>query len=130
MTDNEFRIALTIDRFNEVIEFYRDGMGLDPGDIWTDNGKGQMFYAGRAILEIFDPSYARSVDEIEVGESVSGKIRFAIQVDDVYAAVKRALLYGGTLIHEPVLTPWNDLNARIESPDGMQITLFEIQQKD
>ena len=125
----EFRIALTTDRFNAAIEFYRDGLGLDPGDIWTDNGKGQMFFAGRAILEVFDPSYTKSVDEIEVGESVSGKIRFAFQVDDLYASVEHALTHGGTLIHEPVLTPWNDLNARIEAPDGMQITLFEVREK-
>jgi len=55
---------------------------------------------------------------------------FEFQVEDVNAAVARALMYGGTLIHEPVLTPWNDLNARIESPDGMQITLFEVRHKD
>jgi len=33
--------------------------------------------------------------------------------------------HGGKLIHAPVLTPWGDLNARIESPDGLQVTLFE-----
>jgi len=85
-----------------------------------------MFFAGRAILEIFDTSYARSVDEIEVGKKISGQIRFAFQVNDVYAAMERALNYGAKLVHEPVITPWNDLNARIQSPEGMQITL-EVQ---
>lgn len=61
---------------------------------------------------------------------MSGQIRFAFQVNDVYAAVERALSYGATLVHEPVLTPWNDLNARIQSPEGMQITLFEVQKKN
>jgi lactoylglutathione lyase len=89
-----------------------------------------MFFAGRAVLEIFDMSYARSVDEIEVGQKISGQIRFAFQVDDVYTAVEVALKYGATLVHEPVLTPWNDLNARIQSPEGMQITLFEVQNSD
>jgi hypothetical protein len=40
--------------------------------------------------------------------------------------VRRALQYGATLVHEPMLTPWNDLNARLESPDGLQITLFQL----
>jgi len=40
MTVNEFRISLTFDCFNEALIFYRDGLGLDPGDMWTDNGKG------------------------------------------------------------------------------------------
>lgn len=127
MTVNQFRIALTSDDFDAAIAFYRDGLGLDPGDVWTENGKGQMFFAGRAILEIFDPSYAISIDEIEVGQTISGQIRFVFQVDDVYTAVERALEYGATLVHEPVLTPWNDLNVRIQSPEGMQITLFEVQ---
>lgn len=130
MTVNQFRIALTSDDFNAAIRFYRDGLGLDPGEVWTENGQGQMFFAGQAILEIFDIAYAKTVDEIEVGNSISGKIRFAFQVNDIYAAVERAVNYGATLIHEPVLTPWNDLNARIQSPEGMQITLFEVQNSD
>jgi predicted enzyme related to lactoylglutathione lyase len=65
------------------------------------------------------------VDQLEAGERVSGPIRFAFQVPDVHAAVKNALDYGGHLVHEPVLTPWNDLNARVTAPDGMQITLFQ-----
>jgi lactoylglutathione lyase len=130
MTVNEFRVALTCDDIKSAVAFYRDGLGLDPGDVWTENGTGQMFFAGRAILEIFDKSYARSVDEIEVGKQVSGQIRFAFQVNDVNAALKRAVNYGAKLVHEPVITPWNDLNARVESPEGIQITLFEVQDID
>jgi predicted enzyme related to lactoylglutathione lyase len=43
----------------------------------------------------------------------------------VEAAVKRAVSKGATLIHEPVMTPWGDYNARLSAPDGMQITLFQ-----
>lgn len=31
---------------------------------------------------------------------------------------------GARLIAEPTLTPWNDLNARLEAPAGLQLTLF------
>lgn len=84
MAVNQFRIAMTSDDYDPAIVFYRDGLGLDPGDVWSENGKGQMFSAGHAVLEIFDMSYARSVDEIEVGQKLSGQIRFAFQVDAVY----------------------------------------------
>jgi catechol 2,3-dioxygenase-like lactoylglutathione lyase family enzyme len=130
MRIHEFRVALTTDDFDQAVSFYRDGLGLDPGDLWTDNGLGQMFLAGRAVLEIFDPSYADSVDQIEVGGKVSGQIRFAFEVEDIHAALERALKYGATLVHEPVLTPWNDLNVRLRSPEGIQITLFQVQSKD
>lgn len=127
MTVNEFRVALTTEEFERAVAFYRDGLGLEPGELWTDNGQGQMFMAGRATLEIFDPGYANSVDQIEVGERVSGQIRFAFEVPDVQVAVERALKHGATLVHEPVLTPWNDLNARLQSPEGLQITLYQVQ---
>lgn len=126
MVVSEFRVALTTEDFNRAVTFYRDGLGLDPGDLWTDNGQGQIFWAGRAALEIFDPDYAAGIDELEVGERVSGQIRFAFEVKDVHAALERALEYGATLMHEPKLTPWNDLNARVQSPEGLQITLFQV----
>ena len=129
MTIKEFRIVLTTEDFEAAVAFYRDGLGLDPADMWTseNGGKGQMFLAGRATLEIFDPDYAEHVDQIEVGEHVSGQIRFAFEVADVRLAMKRALKYGAILVHEPVLTPWDDTNVRLRSPEGLQITLYQTQ---
>ena len=124
----ELRVALTTEDFEKAVAFYRDGLGLDPGDLWTHNGgRGQMFRAGRGTLEIFDPEYAAAVDQIEAGSSVSGQIRFAFEVPDIEQAMQRALKHGATLVHEPVLTPWNDLNVRLRSPEGLQIALFEVQ---
>jgi methylmalonyl-CoA/ethylmalonyl-CoA epimerase len=125
MTVHSFRVALTVDDFDRAVAFYRDGLGLELGDLWTDNGRGQMFGAEQASLEIFDPDYAAGVDQIEVGERVSGQIRFAFEVPDIHAAVARALKHGAALVHEPILTPWHDLNARLLSPEGLQITLFQ-----
>ena len=122
----ELRVALTAEEFDRLVTFYRDGLGLDPGGMWTDNGRGQILNAGRGVLEILDQEHAASVDQIEVGQHVSGQIRFAFQVPDVYVAVENALRYGAALVHEPVRTPWNDLNARVLSPDGLQITLFQV----
>ena len=122
----EFRVALTAADFDRLAAFYRDGLGLEPGEIWTDNGRGQIFNAGRATLEVLDPVHSAAVDQFEVGQRVSGQIRFAFEVPDVMAALERAVRYGATLVHEPVLTPWNHLNARIQSPDGLQITLFQV----
>ncbi len=126
----EMRVALTVEDFQRVVAFYRDGLGLEPGEIWTDHGNGQIFASGRATLEIFDPAHAEAVDQLEVGQRVSGQIRFAFEVPDVRAALARALQYGATLVHEPILTPWNHLNARVQSPEGLQITLFQVMSAD
>ena len=131
MTPEELRIALTTEDFEAAVVFYRDGLGLDPADMWIseNGGKGQMFLAGRATLEIFDSAYAEHVDQLEVGERVSRQIRFAFEVADVHAATKRALEYGATLVHEPVQTPWGDTNVRLRSPEGLQITLYQVQKE-
>lgn len=44
----ELRLALTVEDFDAAVSLYRDGLGLDPGDIWTEGGTGQMFRVGRA----------------------------------------------------------------------------------
>jgi lactoylglutathione lyase len=126
MSVTELRIALTVNDYEKAITFYRDGLGLEPSDVWSESGKAQVFGGGKAMLEIFDKDYANYVDEMEVGGRLSGPVRFAIQVADIKAAVERAVAHGGKLIHEPIETPWKDLNARVQAPDGMQITLFQL----
>lgn len=121
----ELRVALTVEDYASVMRFYQEGLGLEAAALWTDAGEARLYEMGRATLELFDEAHAASVDEIEVGKRSSGQIRFALQVPDLDAALKRALEYGAILEHEPVTTPWADYNVRIKSPDGMQITLFQ-----
>lgn len=121
----ELRVALTTSDYEALVRFYTEGLGLEPAALWADAGKAMLLELGRATIEIFDEDHAEEVDRIEVGQWVSGPVRFAIQVPDVDAALKRVLAYGGTLVHEPVMTPWGDYNARVQSPDGLQVTLFQ-----
>ena len=60
---------------------------------------------------------------------VSGQIRSAFEVQDLQKALERTLEYGGNLVHKPVLTPWNDLNARIQSPERLQISFYQVQKE-
>jgi len=125
LNPTELRVVLTTEDFHRAAIFYRYGLGLEPGEIWAGNGKGQIFWAGSAALEIFDPIYAAEVDQIEVGNQISGQIRFAFKVVDVHKTLQEALKFGGILINGPTMTPWNDLIVRIQSPEGLQITLFQ-----
>lgn len=122
----ELRVALTVADYDRLVEFYCQGLGIEPAQLWSnDGGHAVILELGRATLEIFDENQAAAVDRIEVGQRVSGPIRFAIQVPDVDAAVARLLEHGAVLVHDPVVTPWGDRNARVQAPDGLQITLFE-----
>ena len=122
----ELRVALTTDSFERLANFYLDGLGLEPAQVWPeDQGRALVLDLGRATLEVFDEKQAETIDQIEVGRRVSGKIRFALQVPDLDAAMDRLLTHGAILVHPPVVTPWGDRNVRFQDPDGMQITLYQ-----
>ncbi len=124
----ELRIALTVEDFDEAVAFYRDALGLEQLADWSgDNGRVILLGGGRATLELFDARQAAYVDGIEAGRRVSGTVRLALEVADSDEASAHAVTAGANRVADPVDTPWGDRNARIEAPDGMQLTLFSAQ---
>lgn len=121
----EFRVALTVEDFDGALSFYRDALGLEQVADWSsDDGRVVLLAAGRATLELFDEAQAEYVDRIEAGRRVAGAVRLAVEVPDSEAAARRLVEAGAEQIAEPVTTPWGDRNARVQAPDGMQLTLF------
>lgn len=123
----ELRVALTTGDYERLVKFYCDGLGLEPAAIWNnDGGRALMLNMGNATLELFDEKQAEVIDQLEAGRRISGQVRFALQVPDLNAAMERLLANGATLVHPPVTTPWGDQNVRLQDPDGMQVTLFQV----
>jgi methylmalonyl-CoA/ethylmalonyl-CoA epimerase len=121
----ELRITLTVQDFGQALAFYRDALGLEPLADWSsESGRVVVLEAGRATLELFDDAQAEAVDAIEVGRRVSGTVRLAMQVADSNDMAQRLVAAGAVQVAPPVLTPWGDRNARVQAPDGMQLTLF------
>ncbi len=122
----ELRVALTTQDYDRLVSFYCVGLGLEPSQVWNNGiGKGLVIEMGRATLELFDEQQAKIVDQLEVGRSVSGSVRFALQVPDLEAAINRLHKAGATQVSDPVATPWGDTNVRFQDPDGLQVTLFQ-----
>lgn len=123
----ELRVALTTNEYERLVQFYCDGLGLEPAQLWTnDQDRAVILELGQATLEIFDEGHAAIIDQIEAGKRTSGTIRFALRVPDLQAAMDRLLARGATLVHPPVVTPWGHHNVRLQDPDGLQITLFQV----
>jgi uncharacterized glyoxalase superfamily protein PhnB len=127
----EMRVALTGRDYERLIKFYCDGLGIEPAQYWN-NGQGQamILNMGQATLELFDEAQAETIDQLEAEQRTSGQVRIALQVSDLQAALERCLAHGATLVHPPVVTPWGDTNARLQDPDGMQVTLFQVMEKN
>jgi lactoylglutathione lyase len=121
----QLRVALTVADFDEAVAFYRDAIGLEQLADWSgEDGRVIVLGAGRATLEIFDEQQAEKVDAIEAGRRVSGVVRLALEVEDSADVARRLIVAGAVEVAAPVITPWGDRNARVQTPDGMQLTLF------
>ncbi len=118
-------MVLTVSDFDGALAFYRDALGLEQLADWSsDGGRVVLLNAGRATLELFDEAQAETVDAIEAGRRVSGTVRIALEVPDSEATAQRLVAAGADEVAPAVTTPWGDRNARVQTPDGMQLTLF------
>ncbi len=122
----EMRLVVTAPDYEAALAFYRDVLGMpELGVFSSPGGRVTILDAGRATLELCNPPHAAYVDEVEVGRRVAGHVRVAFQVADAEATTNRMLAAGAELIARPVETPWRSLNARLNGPAGLQLTLFE-----
>ncbi|WP_053204592.1 VOC family protein [Jiangella muralis] len=129
MTDSapvrELRLVVTVPDHDAAVHFYRDVLGLpELADFSSPDGRVVLLGAGRATIEIVDHDQAEFIDRVEVGERVAGPIRVALEVDDSAATTRRLADAGATVLAEPTRTPWDSLNARLDAPGGLQLTLF------
>ena len=124
-TVTELRVALTVTDFAQALPFYRDTLGLQQLADWSsETGQVVVLDAGRATLELLDHAQAETVDAIEAGRRVSGTVRLAMHVADSGDTAQRLVAAGAVRVAPPVMTPWRDRNARLQTPEGMQLTLF------
>jgi lactoylglutathione lyase len=121
----ELRLVVTVEDYDEAVAFYRDVLGLpERASYSSEDGRVTILEVERATLEIADPGQAEFIDAVEVGRRVAGKYRVALEVDDSAEVSRRLAGAGARVIAEPTRTPWNSLNARLETPGGIQLTLF------
>jgi uncharacterized integral membrane protein (TIGR00697 family) len=123
----QMRLVVAVDDYDAAVQFYRDELGLVLEETYDgENGARVMiFSAGRATLELSNRPQIDLIDKVEVGRTgVSGKYRVAFEVDDSANITDRLTAAGAELIAPPVVTPWNSLNARLQGPAEVQLTIF------
>ena len=124
-TVRELRLVVTAPDYAEAVTFYRDVLGMPERAAYASaDGQVVILEAGRATLEIADAAQAEFIDRVEVGRRVAGPIRVALEVTDAAATADRLVAAGATALAEARLTPWQSMNARLEAPGSLQLTLF------
>jgi catechol 2,3-dioxygenase-like lactoylglutathione lyase family enzyme len=123
----QMRLVVQVDDYDEARRFYRDVLGArEELQVHGEHGeKVAILDVGRATLELSNRAQVEMIDAVEVGRPVSPRLRVAFEVADAAAATDRLVKAGAELLAAPTRTPWRSLNARLEAPAGLQLTLFE-----
>lgn len=123
----EVRVALTVEDFEAAVTLYGEALGLHVLKKWDEpRGRGAIFAAGVATIEVLDRPQAEFVDEAEAGKPVSGPVRLALGVKEIEQTAASLQRGGAEVVSAPATTPWGDYNQRLRAPDGMQLTLFQM----
>lgn len=123
----QLRVVVEATDYDAAVAFFRDTLGLPEYLAFAEGHDERVVIldAGRATLEIANPAHKRAIDRIEAGGAESPHIRLAFEVTDTEGVTRRLEAAGGSVVAEPVVTPWQSLNSRIDAPAGVQITLFQ-----
>ena len=124
----QLRLVVEAEDYDAALAFYRDVLGLEQLEAYEggDGAHVAILDAGRATLEIANPAQKRLIDDVEVGRPVARHVRVAFEVADARATTERLVDEGGAeLLAPPTETPWRSLNARLEGPAGLQLTVFQ-----
>ena len=125
----QMRLVVEAADYDEAVRFYRDVLGAGEDlQIHGDEGeKVTILDVGRATLEISNPAQVDLIDRVEVGRRVSPHLRVAFEVADAATVTRELVDAGAELIAAPTVTPWDSLNARVQAPGNLQVTVFQEQ---
>ena len=123
----ELRFAYTVENYDETVRFYRDVLGLPVIQEWDQpTGSGAILDAGRATLELLSVDQSELVDRVEVGETVSGPVRLALEVEDSEETASALASAGAQRSAGRWLRRGRTRTCGLRAPDGMQLTLFTV----
>src|SRR5262245_5970506 len=123
----QMRLVVEAADYDDAVTFYRDVLGA-PEELFVDSGEGArvtILDVGRATLELSTPEQVDLIDSVEVGRRVSPRLRVAFEVTDAEGATRDLVAAGADLIAPPTRTPWDSMNARLDAPGALQVTLFQ-----
>ena len=125
----QMRLVVEAADYDEAVRFYRDVLGAAEELVvhGEDGEKVAILDVGRATLELSNPAQVAMIDRVEVGRPVSPRLRVAFEVADCEGVTRELVDAGAELVAPPTTTPWASLNARLQGPAGLQLTVFEEQ---
>lgn len=111
-------VVITSAAFEASLAFYRDVIGLEVVEEWTDAGHGAILSAGGpARVELIDlPDQARRVE--------TESLFIGLQVPEIDGLYDRAKAAGHEIVREPADRPWGGRGFVVRDPNGVAVNIY------
>ena len=112
-------VALATERFEEIVEFYGERLGMKVLDRWDrPSARGLRFDLGGMRLEILDNQRERAPLRLR---PTADRVHLVIEVDDIVEARRRIDVEAPL----PEATSWGAILFQIRDPDGIPVTFLQ-----
>ncbi len=113
MTFEQFVVVVLTAAFADSLAFYRDVLGLQFIEEWTENGHGAVLSAGGpARIELIDlPDDAHPVE--------AESLFIGLQVAEINLPYARATAAGHQIVRELADRPWGGRGFFVRDPNGV-----------
>ncbi|MDW3212465.1 MAG: VOC family protein [Ilumatobacteraceae bacterium] len=121
-----FRVMYSPDDFDAAAHFFQEVLGLGVVGSWDDDGRGAIFQAPAAQIEIFGGP--ASPERPHRPDPAAGPVPIGLawEVVDVDGWTETVVARGAELVAPPVDRPWGMRAATVCGPDGLLVTGFEL----
>jgi catechol 2,3-dioxygenase-like lactoylglutathione lyase family enzyme len=102
----------------ESLAFYRDGVGLELLEEWSDMGRG-------ALLAASDGAHVELVEQEEVADPPEPRVGLGLQVSGVDLVYERVIAMGIRAKAAPRVRPWGMYGFGVLDPNGVPVNVYE-----
>ena len=111
-------VVITSAAFDASLAFYRDVIGLEMVEEWTDAGHGATLSAG-------GPARVELIDLPESAHRVQTESLFiGLQVPEIESLYERAKAAGSEIVREPAERPWGGRGFVLRDPNGVALNIY------
>ena len=114
---DEFVVVITTAAFDASLAFYRDVIGLEVVEEWTDAGHGAVLSAG-------GPARVELIDMPERGRVDTDALFIGLKVEAIDAIYDRAVAGGHEIVREPADRPWGGRGFVVRDPNGVAVNIY------